>query len=328
MSRHIEPGSSGGLGMVEISDRSGAVKQRICAHAGRWGIGRAYDNEIIVGDAYVCAHHLELRLNEDSLQVRDLGSVNGSWVSGRRLGPEWLDLKPGDRVQFGHSQLRFHLPTEPVAPARRDALVHGLLGFLARPPALVLGLLMASAAVLVGRYLEEPREMGIGLMLSQLVNPAFALFLWAGLWSLINRLTAYRANFTAHLSIAAWALMGNFLAEQLVPLLVFAIGARSSGSLAVLVVQIMVVAAALHAHLTFVTHKRNLLQTGLATGLAALLMGSPAMSDWLRSDEFSSLPRLDPLLEPPATRWVQGQPVDGFLQRAERLRERVNPEAD
>lgn len=314
--------------MMVISSRSGTVQQRVAAHQGRWRLGRAYDNDVIINDDFVCPHHLEVEISADTVTIRDLGSINGSWLGGERLASEWAVLKPGKPVQLGHSLLRYHRATDAVRPTRRDALVHGVLGGFNRPLVLMFGLLLAAFSVLAERYLEDSRALNVGLLLNYLINPGFGLLLWAGLWSVINRLTTQRANFRAHLAIASWALFANFLVDVAAPSLIFATGARSSGSGLSLLGAIVVIALVLHAHLTYVTHRKNLLQTGLVTLVAALLMGSPVMSDWLRRDEFSSLPRLDPLLRPPFLVWVQGEPTGQFLDRAEALKQRVDPPAN
>ena len=65
-----------------------------------------------------------------------------------------------------------------------------------------------------------------------------------------------------------------------------------------------------------VVHGKGAIQALGAALLATLLIGSPALGEWLRRNEFSSLPRLNPLLKPPAVRVVEGESVDGFLARA------------
>ncbi len=65
-SRHQEAGAI--RGVIELLGRSGLLLQRLPYHGNTIKIGRAYDNDIIVSDPYVCPHHLVI-------QEHDGGSV-------------------------------------------------------------------------------------------------------------------------------------------------------------------------------------------------------------------------------------------------------------
>jgi pSer/pThr/pTyr-binding forkhead associated (FHA) protein/soluble lytic murein transglycosylase-like protein len=45
-------------------------------------IGRAPDNDIVVEEAGISAHHLEIRRQNEGYRLEDLGSTNGTWVRG------------------------------------------------------------------------------------------------------------------------------------------------------------------------------------------------------------------------------------------------------
>ena len=68
-------------------------------------IGRAGDCEIRLPDAVeyltVSRHHCLLELDPPEIRVRDLGSRNGTFVNGLRIGPELgRDLAENDEVPF------------------------------------------------------------------------------------------------------------------------------------------------------------------------------------------------------------------------------------
>jgi DNA-binding response OmpR family regulator len=71
---------------------------------GRWSlaeettIGRWQDNDIIIDDRWVSRHHARVRRQGEQYLVEDLGSKNGTMVSGQRIaGP--TRLGDGDEVQ-------------------------------------------------------------------------------------------------------------------------------------------------------------------------------------------------------------------------------------
>jgi pSer/pThr/pTyr-binding forkhead associated (FHA) protein len=62
-------------------------------------IGRAPDNDIVIDRKRASRYHAWLRRKNDSVQIRDLGSRNGTFVNGRRI--ESAQLSVGDTVHLG-----------------------------------------------------------------------------------------------------------------------------------------------------------------------------------------------------------------------------------
>jgi hypothetical protein len=250
--------------------------------------------------------------------------VNGTWIRGGRTRVRETRLASGASVHFGHSQLRYHAAAESVPPAWRDATSHGLLSQLRRPVVLMLAIIGALAGLLFDAYLEESRVLSPAVAANGLVYPVFGMILWAGFWSLLNRLTALRPNFSAHLTITCLAMVGLVLADELVPAVSFALGWLEARSWLSLVAEVLVAGTALYAHIQYLQHGRSLWPALGAGMVAALVIGSPFLGDWLRRDEFSSAPRLEPLLQPPAVRRVPAESLDQFLQESRSLREAVD----
>ncbi|MGE5586815.1 MAG: FHA domain-containing protein [Clostridia bacterium] len=69
-------------------------------------LGRSRESDIVILDPYVSARHAEIVLSGSGFLVRDLGSANGTYVNGRRLGRERF-LRKGDRLELGDTVFRF-----------------------------------------------------------------------------------------------------------------------------------------------------------------------------------------------------------------------------
>jgi pSer/pThr/pTyr-binding forkhead associated (FHA) protein len=69
-------------------------------------LGRSPESDIVILDPYVSARHAEIVLSGSGFFVRDLGSANGTYVNGRRLGRKRL-LRRGDRLEVGDTVFRF-----------------------------------------------------------------------------------------------------------------------------------------------------------------------------------------------------------------------------
>ena len=62
-------------------------------------VGRAEDNDLVLGDPEVSRHHARLEPDGQGWRAVDLGSTNGTWVNGVRLNAATIAV--GDEVAFG-----------------------------------------------------------------------------------------------------------------------------------------------------------------------------------------------------------------------------------
>ena len=260
--------------------------------------------------------------------MEDLGSVNGTWRRSGRKRISRAILAGGELIQFGHSQVRFLPVDAAVVPAWRDTARYGLLSLFGRAWMLPVTAILCALGLALDKLLDSTRNLGPGELANQLVYPLLGIMLWAGFWSLLNRLIAHRANFPVHLGIGALAVAALIVNAQGVPLLCFAFGWDNAMPWLKIAGQVTILAAALFAHLQYATHGRTWVQAGGSIALAILLFGSPLLGNLLQKDEFSSLPRLEPLLKPPGVRLVPGQSVESFFHEAESLRQRVEDAAN
>jgi len=63
-------------------------------------IGRALDCDVVLGDRSVSRTHASITLRDGGPVLRDLGSRNGTWVNGLRVGND-RHLRQGDRLRVG-----------------------------------------------------------------------------------------------------------------------------------------------------------------------------------------------------------------------------------
>jgi ABC-type multidrug transport system ATPase subunit/ABC-type multidrug transport system permease subunit len=86
-----------------------------------WVIGRAQDCDLVVSEAPVSAHHCQLTHLADGFTLEDLGSTNGTFVSGTRITPhEPVHVPHGARVTLG-GQVLMPWPVAPTGPASTNA---------------------------------------------------------------------------------------------------------------------------------------------------------------------------------------------------------------
>jgi ABC transport system ATP-binding/permease protein len=78
-------------------------------------IGREPGNAVVMNAGQISRRHAVLTCRDDSFEVQDLGSVNGTQVNGELINGPYL-LKDGDLITLWDVTLTFHLMQQNVQP--------------------------------------------------------------------------------------------------------------------------------------------------------------------------------------------------------------------
>ena len=70
-------------------------------------VGRAPDNDIIIGDPATSGHHSRIEVRAGAYWISDLGSTNGTLVNGEPIIDKQIDH--GDVISIGQNTIRFSL---------------------------------------------------------------------------------------------------------------------------------------------------------------------------------------------------------------------------
>lgn len=92
-----------GFEAVHLTGTIGGKRVTWSVDKERVTIGRGLDNMVVLDDASVSRRHAELLRQGGRLEIRDLGSRNGTWVNAARVTIS--PVAPGDEVAFGAVQL-------------------------------------------------------------------------------------------------------------------------------------------------------------------------------------------------------------------------------
>jgi DNA-binding NtrC family response regulator len=118
------PVSSAVFTLVAVSGPdTGKTGSLDAAHAGPLLVGTSVSCELVLGDRAVSRRHLALEVGADSLRVRDLGSKNGTYVNGVRVGDAFL--AGGEHLRIGETVLRVDRADGGEAAQLPDAIGFG-----------------------------------------------------------------------------------------------------------------------------------------------------------------------------------------------------------
>jgi hypothetical protein len=104
----LEEVASGSGFAAILTFESGPFSGRIVALPNQMvSIGRAPDNDVVVGDPATSGHHGRIEVRGGSFWISDLGSTNGTLVNGQPVIEQ--QLSDGDMIAIGQNTLRFTL---------------------------------------------------------------------------------------------------------------------------------------------------------------------------------------------------------------------------
>lgn len=310
--------------VIEVLDHLGRVKEHHKLTARHITVGRGYDNDVVLNDPFVCAHHLALDVGEDeTLTVRDLNSVNGLYTHGRKRKVESLVLKPDESLSIGRSSLRFRTLNHEVPPARQDRLRFELLNTMLNShwvqwgSFLALGLLIYLLA-----YLDTFSEFKpLDPLKTHLLPMAMVIVFWAGFWAVLSRITMHSFYFTAHSIIATLMLLITLLFEgYLAPALRFSFNAELAIDLLTPLVTLVIMVMAFYAHLRFCSSQSPRRLSVTAFALSVVILALTYLDEIPDGDHFSNYPAYQTVIMPPSYQLVSDVPLAEFLQETESMK--------
>jgi len=131
-SRGTGLGKVGGKGMANMDARlkvlSGSFSgQTIQVPHGKLLIGREEDCDLRLESEFVSGYHCVLLLDDYALRIRDLGSKNGTFMNGRRIGTGEMILLHDDMVSIDKMTFQIDLAEattglQPAAPGAQLAV--------------------------------------------------------------------------------------------------------------------------------------------------------------------------------------------------------------
>lgn len=309
---------------VEILSRHDEVvaRQKVQCGAGADAvrIGRAYDNDIVLDDPFVAAHHLRIvRDASGALTAEDLGSANGLFIGQDRRRVPHAVLDGARTLRIGRTRLRIRELDHAVEPER------AVLRRVSLWPAigLVAGALLGSEALTI--WLRETAKGDLGDYLGPLLITCVLVAAWTTVWAVLSRVFSGRSRFDRHLLIAVGGLLGLMFLSEAASYAAFAFSWPPFVAYRY-VVQWLIVGSICFLHLRQVSQSREIgrsrigVQAGAVAALALLAIGMQALWQWEASKQYDRHSFLRSL-KPPALALSKPQDPQAFFDRVAKLKE-------
>ncbi|MSP41351.1 MAG: FHA domain-containing protein [Deltaproteobacteria bacterium] len=306
------------LGYIETLDAKGQVIERHGIEAWPLNIGRAYSNQIILNDAFVCPMHLALALNEQGkLLARDLDSVNGLHDNAdARIST--LELQSGTQFRIGHTTLRYCSIDHPLAPTALDG--REKVSRLVSPYAAIAVGLLALVMFGLESFMSSVARVKAINIISEPLPMIGTLLGWAGLWALASRIVVSRFHFPQHVTIAGSAVIGFTLLSLWAEWLEFFFPALPVLWSAALFGSGLILAALVYGHLGFASPLRRRSRLWTALIISGLMIGMNGLNDYAARSKFSTVMDYNGILKPVDAGWVPAVSLEQFFTNSQKLK--------
>jgi hypothetical protein len=281
-------------------------------------VGRAPDNDLIIEDPYVDAHHLQLDLTNDShWTINDLGSTNGTRSNRHTI--QQADLQPGEPVKIGKTWLKvFDQHFQVAAALSLTDLEHRLLAFEGwRAMFALVALLLAYTGLgvfLDFDGLDSKPATYLTAMLTALAGPVAV----ATSWSLLSRLLRGESRLRAILNITLIALMISIGLAHISGVVAYNLPGINQ-KLAELVILLGIAAGYAYLILLISTRLKQTARLLIASLLVIGVLLSYGVNRISFEDRFSPVPRYDNTLYVPELLFRSAVPAQDFRRSLEPL---------
>jgi len=304
---------------VEVLSRHRDVTARFRIDARELSVGRSYDNDVILDDAYVAARHLKVFHDETGqLVAEDLGSANGMYLDRGKKRLARVVVDGNVPIRVGHTLIRIRETSHAVEDERLVQSGRRLVPVVA---ALVLGVLLLGIDATKTWFSQTGEPHLSNYLLPALVLIGIAL-LWIGMWSLLSRLFSGQSHFLRHVLIAETAVLAFWIYSELAEVAAFSVNwpvALDAAYIAYWLV--LAVMCFLHLREVGRTHL-----VAKAVVVAVLLVVAVTVQALQRSEAFANSGRqtVSHVLLPPALRLVPPQDETTFFADVGKLQTKLD----
>jgi hypothetical protein len=284
--------------IVEIKTAADAAPRYERLDGESISVGRAPDNDLIIEDPFVDAHHLQLNFAEDGAwSIHDLDSINGTLKNRHVI--QQADLQPGEPIKIGKTWLKVYDRHFQVASALSlTDLEHRLLAFDGWRATLVLVALLLTytglEVFLNYDGLDSKPATYLTAMITAIVGP---IAIAAG-WSLLSKLLRGESRLRAIFNVSMVTLLIAFALVHINGVAAYNLPGINR-KLAELLILLVIASGYAYLILLISTRLNQTTRIAVASMLVVGALVSYGVNRISFEDRFSPVPRYDNTLYAP-----------------------------
>jgi len=282
-------------------------------------IGRGYQNDLILSDAFVSPEHIVITETENGWVAEDQNSENGIKLKLLSTQSQTNHLHSGDEIILGRTRLRLLSSQHPVAKTHLLPTRASLPKVISQPAIAATTIIVTLVILILDAQLTSTKQLGFDKLLANSLPTFIFALVWAGIWTFVGRVITHRASFLPHFIAALMIFLISMLTATLSEYLKY----NSSGELIGTIIEFLVVGFSLSAlfyiNLSNSTNisRRSILVTSHSVAWSMLLVG--LFMQYVNQPEFRASPDYPTELKAPFAKLATSKTFDEFLKDSEIL---------
>ena len=302
--------------VIEIVSRSGRSLERHSVRSHSATIGRGYDNDIIVSDPYMEAHHVRVSRNGGILTV-DPVDPGGRTLHGRAIIDGPTELESGEVLTLGRTRVRLLTSEHPVEPSLPLRFIDELFAWLAQPTNVVIGVVLFVALIALNQYQSQFVDLELSDFLVELITPLLAYLTLAIGWAFVSRIFRHEPRFFFHCWASITYLVFVLITDWLIRTLSFNTNDLQLTWWSSTVRDGIAMFILFSLNLRFAFQLSDFGRRSFAFGIAMTIMGFSALSYIARTPDFNPRPRFVTVMLPDTFLFRSGIEVEEFVTDAQ-----------
>ncbi|MCP3688713.1 MAG: FHA domain-containing protein [Gammaproteobacteria bacterium] len=304
--------------ILQIGGRPGQSNELVKYSGEDIGIGRGFDNRVILNDPFVAPNQASFQYVDGVWYFENLDQLNRVLLNNEYLDSQRVSLQSGDRLVLGRTEIQVFSPDHAVSPTRKLLLSrwlhHHSTGFMVPLLAMVICNLMDfSMDHLLGAIREvEWKSSVVSLLWLNLI-----LLVWAGAWAITGKLIRHQYHFGQQIIITAGGLIGIIFVIPVFDYIAFVSNSTILSILAAVLVMLMLVAWLVKFNMYFATTGRHATVVGMLVSI--VLVGGVTTVDFLSKDDFHAYAQTENALYPGFIRFGSAETVDSYFDQVETM---------
>ncbi len=287
--------------IIRIPDNTGRAPQHYRFNSHRIRIGRAFDNDLILNDAAVSPHHAVIEMDDEGqLVLRDLDSLNGTFVKHRKRIEGPYRLESGSELTVGKTPLQFYNPEHPVEETIQLEKANRLLDLAGNPAILITAIFFVAMFNALESWLNMVGE----FKWQEIINTeliAFLIIVLLGVfWAVIGRIIRHEWNFRKQLSVILIFVIIEFMLSKFFEFLLFNTLNYNLSLTLSLFVGFFLITILLWFNLSLATNQTSEQRRKTALIISMIIISLIVYTEMSFNDEFSDRPDYVKKLAPPS----------------------------
>lgn len=289
-------------------------------------IGRAFSNDVILGDPYVGPSQLELNLTAEDgydwrVSIRD--NTNPVFLNKKIVEEPGFSIRSGDQLTIGRTSVAIYTEDHGIPETREFSFTNWLHNHKFKPLIASAMLILLIVLSLWAGYIELVSEPDLGDLSVVAIIVIVIALVWASVWSLAGQILKGNHYFFSHMFFTALCFSLFTLTGDLHTYIDYFFSNAQAGVITQWFILILLWGLMIGFNLALVTYSARALRTGLIVSVC--ILGTYATLLYLYQDDYSNRPIHSVTIKPAYIPTTSPVSIETYIDKYNALFDKLAP---